>query len=633
MEDNTNNITAFFFTPFTDIDWGFVKTIFDWRSFVYPMTWRRALTWGLYLSLAVAYFQLEFNFEASENVRQALDENITAVTLLTYGFEPLMILLYMALARYPYFEPGVNNKKMSQRSSRSQTRNKECVLIIPCHLSASTELEAESLRKVLRAALKHFKAEHILLIDNGHEKSAPDNTKEVAHEIDAGIKYKYYPYPNKTVATYVGSLLAKKLFGSRVKYALYIDDDVELPENFRLERNFFDNKKIRGIIYPILAKAATGKESLLIKWQNIEYQLSDLALSAHDATKSAQAAHGACVLLHLDTALKVLARHSSMFKGEDKEIGDRLRNLYDVYGRLKLRVDMSCHFKTNVPESYLGPNGNLYQQRVRSWAEAPFLYFMRLTLLPVLSDWRRKPEALVIVKVDQIYNLVSQLSHVFRYLIIYLEAKNFKLWLMFFSMMAVQALTLLIFNYGKLPPYLRNDFNEVITFPFYKQIDNFLAHLSFWRVLLFSLPTETRHPPILELLEKGVLPPFELGEDLDLEKGEGFLSERESTISEGKHQFPEEKSNKKDTRTSTGLLLYELSKVARSPIKKENEEASLPQQSLTIKIPSPQVSPTKFFSIRTIFPDSNEASPVKSNRRLKSLSPRAKPQSGGKTIP
>jgi hypothetical protein len=449
---------------------------------------------------------------------------------------------------------------------------------------------------VLKAALRHFPPEQILIIDNGREKTAPDNTQKVVKGVNERIYYKYYAYPNKTVATYVGTLLAKRFFGEKIKYALYIDDDVELPENFKIEHEFFINKKVRGIIYPILAKAASGVQSSLINLQNIEYQLSDLALAAHDATKSAQAAHGACVLLHVETALKVLARHTGMFKGEDKEIGERLRSLYDVQGRLKLRVDMNCHFKTNVPESYLGSNGNLYQQRVRSWSEAPFLYFLRLTLLPVLTDWRRKPEALLIIKFDQLYNLASQLSHIFRYLIIYLEARNPKFWVVFVGMLGVQVLTLLLFNYGKLPPYLRNELNDLLLFPFYKQVDNLLSHLAFWRVLLFTFPGEHRHQSIFELMKQGVLPPFEL-EEVDPEKGEMRVFEESLVL---------ESLPKKKVRSSTGLMLNQLDSITKSPKGRRGLKPRPNSSPRDKSPPSLEESLVNFFSVKTIFPDSDE---------------------------
>lgn len=217
--------------------------------------------------------------------------------------------------------------------------------------------------------------------------------------------------------------------------------------------------------------------------------------------------------LDVNTAGKIFERHTGLFKGEDKEVGEHLRSLYDPEGALKFRVDMNCFFKTNVPESYLGSDGNLWGQRVRSWAEAPYLYFWRLVLKPVLTDWRYAPLPLVIVKLDQIYNLMSQLANIFRYLLIASEAGEPFFWLMFGILTFTQFLIVSYFNYVKLPPYLRNDFLSILTFPLYKQIDNFLSHMAFWRVLLFTFAKESAHPPIKELLEQKKIPAF----DFDVE--------------------------------------------------------------------------------------------------------------------
>tara|TARA_R110002126_G_scaffold272886_1_gene417182 strand:+ start:103264 stop:105117 length:1854 start_codon:yes stop_codon:yes gene_type:complete len=494
----------------SDIDWEFIKTIVDLTPLVYPMTRRKVMTWCVYLALASGFYFLDKETTFSKNLMDGLQKQIDILTFLTYGLEPGILLLYMILAKYPYFDPNSSTPALQDNTDENQ----DAVLIIPCHLSASSPTDIQSLQRILHAGLKHFPASHIFIIDNGSAKTAPDPTRQVVKAIHPSIHYKYYANPNKTTALYVGLKMARHIHGEKIKYGLFTDDDVEIPESFKLKRVFFEDPTVRGLIYPISATSAAGHDSLLIQWQDLEYHISDIALAAADVTQSAVAPHGACMVLEINTAEKIFERHTGLFKGEDKEVGDRLRNMYDTAGALKFRVDMTCHFKTNVPESYFGKGGNLWGQRVRSWSEAPFLYFWRLTLKPVIMDWPTTPLALIVTKVDQSYHLISQCSHIFRYLLIASQAKRPVFWGIYSSLLMVQLAAIMFFNYQKLPPYLRNDFKSVLTFPIYKQIDGFLAHMAFWRVLLFSFPQETLHPPIKALLEAELIPPIEF-DDID----------------------------------------------------------------------------------------------------------------------
>jgi hypothetical protein len=485
-----------------ELDWAFIKTIFDLTPLVHPMNRRRVMTWCIYLGLASGLYFLDKKTNFSQTLMEGLEKQINILTLLTYGLEPAILLFYMILAKYPYFEP----EHTPEALQNDVQKNQDTVLIIPCHLSASSLSDIKSLQRILHAGLKHFPASHIFIIDNGAAEKAPDPTYRVVKEIHPNIHYKYYANPNKTTALYVGLKMAQHMHGDKINYGLFIDDDVEIPESFELKRHFFDDPTVRGIIYPIRATSATGRDSLLIHWQDIEYHISDIALAAADVSQSAFAPHGACMVLEINTAEKIFERHTGLFKGEDKEVGERLRHMYDTAGTLKFRVDMACHFKTNVPESYLGTGGNLWGQRVRSWSEAPFLYFWRLTLKPVLLDWPTTPLALMVSKVNQSYHLISQCSHIFRYALIASQARRAEFWTIYSTLLMVQLAAVMFFNYHKLPPYLRNDLTSVLTFPIYKQIDGFLAHMAFWRVLFVSFPQETAHPPIKALLEAGLIP-------------------------------------------------------------------------------------------------------------------------------
>ncbi len=499
------------------VDVDFVKTIFDITPACLPVTQRKMIFLALYLSMIGAVVWLEIAFSLSKKINKILSENFLWLTIITYGMEPFMLILYMILARYPYFDPNIKTNLQALPShedleiERCDSHfNQDTVLVIPCHHSASNALEAQSLIKVIRAALLHFEPSHILVVNNGEEAKPVDNTEEIVRAIHRDIIYIYRRDGNKSRAQLNGIALAIAHYGEKIKYVLLIDDDVQIPEHYRLERAFFLDKHVRGVIYPILATSYDEKDNMLTRWQNMEYKLSDLTLAALDAFDSAFAPHGACVLLEIKTALEILRRHTGRFKGEDKEIGEILRNLYDVYGELHFRVDMAVHFKTVVPNSYLGYGNNLWKQRVRSWSEAPFLYAWCLVLKPLIADWRFALKALPIIKLTQSYHFISQCSHIFRYYIIALEARNPKFWLTFGIFSLVQSSVIFLFNYQKLPPYLRNDFISTATFPVYKNIDNAMSHIAFWRAILFSIPAEAKAETNLEKLESGLVPPLQV---------------------------------------------------------------------------------------------------------------------------
>lgn len=265
-------------------DFEFIKTIFDLRTLFFPVTQRKMIFFLLYLSLIGIVVWLEDSFNLSKKIVWALNQNILWLTVITYGMEPFMLALYMILARYPYFDPKKQINKMRNLEEGSIDFNQDTVLVIPCHHSASSAFEIQSLRKVMTSALVHFLPSHIIVVDNAVEEQPVDNTKEIIHSIHSDIIYIYRQCDgNKNRAQLNGVELAIRRYGNQIKYVLLIDDDVQIPEHYRVEHGFFLDKHVRGIIYPILATSSHQKDIILTRWQNIEYQLSDLTLSALDA--------------------------------------------------------------------------------------------------------------------------------------------------------------------------------------------------------------------------------------------------------------------------------------------------------------------------------------------------------------
>ena len=135
-----------------NIDWTFVKSIFEVQSYIFPLTTKKLCTWFSYVAVAASLYFIDRETEIFDNLLTGLREEIIGLTVLIYGLEPMMIFLYMSLAKYPYFEPEVHS------DIEASVLNEDAVLIVPCHLSAKTEEDRVSLKRVLNAALKHFKA-------------------------------------------------------------------------------------------------------------------------------------------------------------------------------------------------------------------------------------------------------------------------------------------------------------------------------------------------------------------------------------------------------------------------------------------------------------------------------------------
>ncbi|MEO5969004.1 MAG: glycosyltransferase, partial [Bdellovibrionia bacterium] len=266
------------------VDSTFVKSILNFKEVVCPMTKRKAAMWLGFAALGGGIAALETTVGFSEYIMQAVQYNSTALMAVIYGLEPLFSLFDLAVAKYP--EAG----KLPDPAVGTPGAE-EIALVIPAHNSAGI------IKKTLKAALKHLKPEQIFVVDNGSGEMPSDNTADKIKAVNPGIHYIYQAIPNKTIAQYAGTMAASKL---GYKYIMTTDDDVRLPENFDFCTNRI-NDEVKAVCFPIRAVSPDGKPSILVNWQDVEYQASDLAKLAEDRFGVTQYPHGAGSLWETDT--------------------------------------------------------------------------------------------------------------------------------------------------------------------------------------------------------------------------------------------------------------------------------------------------------------------------------------------
>ncbi len=544
----------------------FWLSMLDPRPLVAPMSWRRVITWAVEGGIGTGLYFLAREFDLVAEFDGTVNSEIISLAVFMYGYEPAMSILHMALAKYPRLEnesqddepvtkqeirldsnqspvslgsspkitseanqvavefstaptsplgaisrkvhlPKISNFQIDLEAQNASP-NPQLAIIIACHNSSDV------IEQTLRSCLKHVNGAQIFIMDNGKSPEPTDDTKAKALKIDPAINYCYLPeIGNKSIAVFCGSHWAKL---NNYNLSLIIDDDVRLPPTYFINDELIDNPKVKGVVYPVLAQASSENVSWFISWlvkqQNLEYEFADLEMAFLDRTNSVIRPHGACSLWKTEILIRVMEQHNTKFSGEDIQMGLILQGLKkDENGSSLLKLDLHNHFKTLVPETYFGTGGNLYQQRVRSWQEAQFKHFWTLNLKPLFTVWPSTFLSILSVKNSQMYNLHSQFMHVLRVPIMIAAADNSSYWYMFAISLAVQEVTGLVFNYGKLPVHLRNDFITVITHPLYKLVDASFGTLAFLRAIFIGIPGLTSSLSIsAQIEEQSLAPPGEL---------------------------------------------------------------------------------------------------------------------------
>ena len=492
----------------------FFWSILDPRPMFLPMTLKRVLWWIILVACigGISYAAMETNFISA--LKEFANLNCIPMTVILYTYEPLINILYM-LCSDTYPREALRASVGHAGAGSASSPNPDLAIIIPCHNSASF------IAQTIKAAMLHVAPNQIFIMDNGKEDTPTDDTQNIAHSISRLINYFYIEKTgNKTIALLVGAQYITRHF-QQLKYALIMDDDTLIPKNFAIHHTLFDDTCVQGIVYPLRAKSPYKKEPFVSRYQDLEYKFSDLEMAYLDLTDGVLRPHGAASLWRADTLHDILRKHNGIFKGEDIMMGLILSYLSNTNGSGKLRLDQHCYFDTVVPQTYFGHSPNLYQQRVRAWNEASFLYPWNLIIKPLLTIRKGSLLSFLSIKNSQLYNLYTHLLYITRYPFILLVAENPMYWALFSGLKGLDLILTLLFNYTKLPPYLRSDLFTVCTYPLYKETLSMMGTLSFLRVVFVSGATQP-HPRSLN---------FQLGHGL-INLPEESISPRPSIVAE-----------------------------------------------------------------------------------------------------
>lgn len=473
-------------------DANFLLSIIDPRPMFSPMTVRRALWWIVLLTSISGITYAAIKDDIFSGLKKWAELNSIPAMVVLYMYEPLLLALEMLTSnKYPDELPQTNleaqnqileNQMQSPQIPISPACNfiPDLAIIIPCHNSAAF------IAQTIKAALRHVAPNKIFIMDNDREENPSDNTQEIVHSIHPDINYFWLPKTgNKTVALAVGAEYVAKHRPELTK-ALVLDDDTEVPDNYDIRLELFEDNCVQGIVYPIRGKSPYNKAPYVSRWQDLEYLLADLENAFFDQSDSVYRPHGAASLWLITTLVKILRKHNTVFKGEDVEMGRIMQVLPNENGGCKLRLDQDHYFETTVPQTFFGESPNLYQQRVRGWIETMYLYPWNLMIKPLLMNHRGSPISWLKVKNSELYNLYTHIIYILRFPFAVLVGGNPQYWAVLGGIKGIETIMALTFNYLKLPHYLRNDLLTVLTYPLYKEALSAMGTLSFLRVLFVS---------------------------------------------------------------------------------------------------------------------------------------------------
>ncbi|KTC69930.1 Glycosyl transferase family 2 [Legionella birminghamensis] len=509
------------------MDWRFIKSIFDLRELIFPLSFRKLFFFLFYALLIGAVVAVESSVGFFDYLIMAVKSNLIPLMAILYGFEPLLTLTSMAFTRYPPKEPEAPVKAADQidvdieaeQDPRTaiKNHNKGLAVIIVAH-NSEAEIEA-----TLRAYLKIVEPEQIFVIDNGNSELPADNTLSIVKSVSESIHYHWHNRGNKTIAQFVGLLLAFEY-----SHVLMSDDDVRPPPCFRFTRELLSDSRFKAIFYPIMAISNEEKPSKLVQWQSLEYKQADHYNMFEASSHGALYPHGAIALWDRLSLIKALLRHSTRFIAEDIETGIRSARL-----GYRHQFDSQYIFPTLVPKTILGPRPNLYAQRVRGWSMG--IQTLNLELLwNFLTEWNLHPADVSVLKVSQLYMLYNNWVDWTRLAVMIISASDATYWGKLGAIIAGQQLTTMLWHYVKLRnrPDLQHDFFTLTSMFFYRLLQIGFTNFGLIRLLAIYLPNLQPAKTIEEQLKDGEFT------NLQVELPE-FLPVKKETRSENKPGFKE----------------------------------------------------------------------------------------------
>lgn len=461
----------------------FLSSVLNPNEVLFPVTWRKTLWWlgtTTVLGGCIATEVLTSAFSTAANYNNFI------LMCMLYGVDPVIQTIAILSAKYPVQNKPREIKLTDEAVFRS---NQDVAVVIPTHLAA------DKIEATLRSCLRHVNPEQIFIVDNGNSDFPMDDTPNIVRKMNPKINYIWGKFGNKTFAQYIGTLLAN------YKYIFTMDDDMRLPENFSFGTKLF-NEKVKAVSYPIVAVHSQPlKSNLLVRWQSLEYKLSDCAKLSQARFGGVLYPHGAASMWERDTFLKILKRHDAIFFAEDVKLGMILKELGFSMG-----IAAGTCLETEVPVSFFGDAPNFYQQRVRSWEMGRQVYFHKfLWQFLMVPPPIKTPIAGFFFKLAELYSVYSNIVDWCRFPLFLLMLLNEDYWIRFAIILFASNLPVLLWNYFKLPLNKRFDlqssFLTILTFPLFKLIESAMSVGGIARLVAIYGPNYKHKPNVLEFEE------------------------------------------------------------------------------------------------------------------------------------
>lgn len=260
---------------------------------------------------------------------------------------------------------------------------KETCLLIPCYKSEA------AIAATLEAALKIFPPTNIFVLDNGNSPTPFDNTQNICKKF--GVRYFWISTGSKIVAQFIGCQAAAEF-----PYALLIDDDCTLPEDFplRTERIQLGTKKrlVKCLGYAIASVGSGGSPGTLCQQaQDLEYKLSGMGRYFFGSWGSASFPHGAIALWDREFLSVCFRKHPGFTISEDwffghvaRELGGRIQMCNEIFVKTETPPALMRSSKQGARAGY--GEMTVVSQRMTRWN---FFFVSRIwhNTIYILFSW------------------------------------------------------------------------------------------------------------------------------------------------------------------------------------------------------------------------------------------------------
>jgi len=363
----------------------------------------------------------------------------------------------------------------SRKIGEVKERQNNTALIIPCHKAENV------ITKTLQSALEIFDAKSIYVIDNGNEEKASDGTSTICAEL--GVNYVYVPQGSKIAAIYVGACITKDY-----EFVVQIDDDIQLDKDM----TFPISDQTHCIAYTISATNFNGDETLIHKFQDVEYKYAGIIKAAESRFGSAQFAHGAVSLWRRTTLLELLKKHPLYPMSEDWFLG-YICNCsgypIDTSDRVFIKTDVPSVFMLKSMDSRSTGYGGatLLRQRVFRWYRLSFMQLFYI-LYSLVFNWKLPFKRIMYLKFSWVVLLGRSALVMLKYAFLtinFMIAPIFACY-MLVALYGFAVLTNVILNYKHLRKEERIPIYMIFLVPFYRFYDSSCLMFGFcWNALVY----------------------------------------------------------------------------------------------------------------------------------------------------